>query len=209
MPSIKKRSYNSESRQAQATETKSRILTAAQKLFKDEGFEMVTIEKLAQAAEVSAPTIYALFQSKRGVMKALMDEALPSDQRLSLVDLIYKEASPQERLRLTAKLSRQIYDAERHQMELFQGASVLAPEFKELEKEREKRRYERQKEGSGITFADNVLKKGLTLTKARDILWAFTGRDLYRMLVIEQKWSSSAYEKWLTETLVTMLIEED
>ena len=31
-------------------------------------------------------------------------------------------------------------------MDIFRGASLLAPEFKELEKEREKRRYKRQEE---------------------------------------------------------------
>ena len=36
--------------------------------------------------------------------------------------------------------------------------------------------------------------KGLVMAKAHDILWAFTGRDMYRMLVIEQGWSSDEYE---------------
>ncbi|QLH35954.1 MAG: hypothetical protein HWD61_07270 [Parachlamydiaceae bacterium] len=31
-----------------------------------------------------------------------------------------------------------------------------------------------------------VLAQGLTLQKAREILWTLTGRDLYRMLVIEK-----------------------
>lgn len=47
----------------------------------------------------------------------------------------------------------------------------------------------------------------MSLSKARDISWAFTGRDLYRMLVIEQGWSSDEYEKWLEELLVKVLID--
>ena len=33
----------------------------------------------------------------------------------------------------------------------------------------------------------------------------FTGRSLYRMLVIERGWSSDDYEHWLANTLITML----
>jgi hypothetical protein len=40
----------------------------------------------------------------------------------------------------------------------------------------------------------------------RDILWVFIGRDIYRMLVIEQGWTSEEYEKWLAELLVNTLI---
>ena len=42
--------------------------------------------------------------------------------------------SPEKRLRMTAKLARQIYDAEKGLIDIIQGASVVATEFKELEK---------------------------------------------------------------------------
>ena len=206
MSNAKKRVYNSESRLEQASLTRSRILDSAKKLFQKEGFEAVTIESLAKAADVSASTIYSLFQSKRGVLRALMDEALPDTQREALVKEVYKEKSAQKRLAIAAKISRQIYDAERAQMTLFQGASVLAPEFKELEQERENRRYLRQEETIKIMIKEKSLMKGLTKSKARDILWAFTGRDMYRMLVIEQKWTSDEYENWLADLLMKMLI---
>lgn len=52
-----KRVYSSEGRDVQAAQTRSRILEAAKALFLNEGFDRVTIGKLAQAAEVSMPTI--------------------------------------------------------------------------------------------------------------------------------------------------------
>jgi AcrR family transcriptional regulator len=203
-----KRIYNSQNRSIQAAHTKNRILSAAIDLFHQKGFEDVTIELLAQAAEVSAPTVYALFKSKRGILRALMDEALPTEQREALVNEINVKNTPEERLAIAAKIARQMYDAENAQMDIFRGASVLAPEFKKLEQEREQRRYKRQEESMKETAAMNCLKKGLSLTKARDILWAFTGRDLYRLFVIERGWSSDDYEKWLTQTLIDTLIEK-
>ena len=206
MPHSKKRIYNSETRDAQAAQTRARILAKAKTLFQSKGFECVTIEKLAQAAEVSAPTIYALFQSKRGILHALMDEALPPDQYDALVQEAEQAESAQGLFAISAKIARHMYDAERAQMDIFRGASVLAPEFKELEKEKELRRYKRQEKTFKLLVKEKLLVKGLGVSKARDILWAFTGRDMYRMLVVEQGWASEKYEKWLAQLLVKTLI---
>lgn len=209
MSKTQKRSYNSAARNAQAAQTKARILIAAKNLFESEGFECVTIEKIAHTAAVSIPTVYALFQSKRGVLRALMDDVFPQDQFDALVAKSNEATSPQERLLYSAKIARQIYDAERAQMEVFRGATVLAPEFKELEKEREMRRYARQEITIKALAKEKSLSKNLSINKARDILWVFTGRDMYRMLVIEQGWSSDEYQNWLAGLLTSTLINHE
>lgn len=206
MSKIKKRPYKSVTRNTQAVQTRTRILGVAKDLFESEGFEHVTIEKIAQTAGVSVPTIYSLFQSKRGVLRALMDEALPKDQFDALVEKSIQEKSPKMRLHFSAKIARQMYDAEKAQMSIFRGAAVLAPEFKELEKEREMRRYDRQAVTIKAMAEEQSLAAGLSVKKARDILWAFTGRDLYRMLVVEKGWTSDSYEKWLAQMLVNALV---
>lgn len=206
MPKAPKRTYNSIARNSQAAATRARILTSAKTLFESEGFEDVTIEKMAQAASVSIPTVYSLFQSKRGVLRALMDEALPSDQFNSLVEKSVQEKCPEARLAISAKIARQMYDAESVQMNVFRGASLLAPEFKDLEKERETRRYNRQEVTITAMVKENSLADGLNPTQARDILWAFTGRDMYRMFVLERGWTADEYEVWLTRLLVKTLV---
>ena len=204
-----KRVYNSEARDAQAAQTRSCILEAAKDLFQTEGFDRVTIGKLAQAAKVSMPTIYAIFKSKRGVLQALIDEALPPNQFEALVEDGKREKSPKKRLGITAKLARQIYDGERELMDILRSASVVAPELKELEQEREKRRYERQGDSVKMMMKEKSLAKGLSLEKARDIFWALTGRDMYRMLTVERGWTSDEYEKWLAQLLVKSLLNAD
>lgn len=207
MSEMKKRSYRSTARNTQAAQTRNRILESAKRLFESEGFECVTIEKIAQTADVSIPTIYSLYQSKRGVLRALMDEALPTDQFNALVERSIQEKSPKKRLCISAKIARQMYDAEKAQMDIFRGAAVLAPEFKELEKEKEMRRYNRQVVTIKAMAKEKSLAKGLSVAKARDILWAFTGRDIYRMFVVEQGWTSDEYEKWLAQFLIKNLME--
>ena len=202
----KKRVYQSDARATQAAQTRSYILASAKKLFQLEGFDRVTINKLAQDAEVSTPTIYALFKSKRGVLQALIDQALPSDQFETLIEDAMQEKSPKKCLCITAKLARQIYDAESGLVDILCSASVVSPELKKLEQEREKRRYERQGEYVNKMMQVRAFAKGLTLKRARDILWTLTGRDLYRMFVVERGWTSDEYEQWLAQLLIKSLL---
>jgi len=204
----KKRSYNSESRKAQSQETKNRILASAKMLFESKGFEKVTIEEIAREAQVSAPSIYSIFQSKRGVLLGLMDEALSPEKLEALVEQGKKEKCPRKRLEITASIARQLYDAEKAQLSFLRGASMLDPVFKELEIEREKRRHQRQKETVETMANEKAFSDNLSLSKIRDILWAFTGRDLYRMFVVERGWSSDEYEKWLAELLIQVLLSK-
>ncbi len=205
----KKRPYHSKKRAEQAVQTRNRILALARDLFQAEGYELVTIEKIAKAAKVAVPTVYALFQSKRGIVRALLDEALPAERFEAFVTQARAEKSALKHLLITAKIARQIYDAEAMQMDIFRTAAVLAPEFKELELERERRRYHRQEETINTMAQENALAQGLSIPKARAILWAFTGRDMYRMLVLEQKWTSDEYEKWLADLLITTLLNNE
>lgn len=207
MPIAKKRVYNSESRQIKAQETKEYIISSAQKLFESKGFENVTIEEIAQHASVSTPTIYALFRSKIGVLRALIDKALPPEHYEALVRKAVTSISPAQHLAMSAAIARQIYDAEQAQLGFLQSASILDAELKKLELDREERRYRRQ-EPSFRKFIDmGVLAPQLDVSKAQDILWAFTGRDLYRMLVIERGWTSDEYEQWLAQALEKMLLK--
>ncbi len=207
MSKIKKRIYKSNARAELAIKTKKRILDEAKSLFQIKGFEGVTIELLAEAAQVSASTIYSLFKSKRGILRVLMDEALPPDHFAALVKKAMEEKSAIARLKISASIARQIYDAEKALMDIFRGASVLAPELKLLEKEMELRRYQRQKDTITRMIQSKSLAKGITIAQARDILWTFTGRDLYRMFVIDRGWSSDQYEQLLGQLLIKILVK--
>ena len=209
MAANQKRSYTSDNRDAQAAKTRLRILDAAKELFQREGFDRVTISQLAKASKVSMPTIYSLFKSKRGVLQSLIDTALPPEKFSALVDEFSKEKSPKKRVQMTAKIAREIYDAERGLLDILRSASLVGPELKELEQEREQRRYDRQGDGLKVLMEEGALSKGLTLTQARDIQWALTGRDMYRLFVVELQWTPDEYEAWLAEILIKQLLDPD
>ena len=55
-------------------------------------------------------------------------------------------------------------------------------------------------------------KKGnetLSIEKARVLLWMYTSRDVYRLLVQEGGFSPDDYEQWLAGTLVDALVSQE
>jgi len=73
-----------------------------------------------------------------------------------------------------------MYDAEREQMDIFRGAAVLAPEFKELEKEKEMRRYNRQE----VTIKAMVKKNPLLRDSAQAKFEIFYGLLLGAICIV-------------------------
>ena len=206
MSTEKKRVYNSESRVAQAQETRKRILSSARNLFTSQGFEKTTIDRLAELAYVSTPTIYSLFKSKEGILRELMHAILFGPQYKLLVDKALSLADPKETLKMAASITRAIYDAEKSEMVFIRGASAISPELRKLETEGERQRYERQEFVVLRLEKASLLPIGMDVTQARDILWTLTSRELYRMLVTVRRWNSDDYEQWLSRTLLQTLI---
>jgi hypothetical protein len=66
--------------------------------------------------------------------------------------------------------------------------------------------YQRQKETVEIMASEKVFADNLSFSRAKDILWALTGRDFYHMLVVVRSWSSDEYEKWLADLLIQTLL---
>ena len=166
----------------------------------------MTIEAIAQRAEVSAPSVYAIFKSKTGVLTELLDQSAFGADYEDAVRQALTASDPETRLRLAAPIARQIHDAQSAAFDLLRGAGVVAPELAKLEQQRECLRYERQ-ERMIISLRDaRRLRPELDHGTARDIFWMLTGRDVYRMLVRERGWSSQKYQDWLADTLVQSLL---
>ncbi|HEX9273559.1 MAG TPA: TetR/AcrR family transcriptional regulator [Candidatus Binatia bacterium] len=206
MPKIKKRLYKSLVRQRQAGDTRLRIVEATRQLLQWEGYAGMTVEGIAQRAEVSAQSVYAIFKSKTGILTELLDQSTFGPDYEDAVRRALSASDPETRLRLAAPIARQIHDAQSATFDLLRGAGVVAPELAKLERQRERLRYERQERMITSLRDARRLRPALDYTTARDIFWMLTGRDVYRMLVRERGWSSQKYEDWLADTLVHSLL---
>lgn len=204
-----RRRYDARLRSERASGTRQRILDAAKELFTERGVEKVMIREIASAAGVSAPTLYALFQSKTGILRAVVERSFFGVRYAEIAQQAENARDPEEILRITASISRVILDTERDEIGLLRGASALSPELKSIETELEAVRFELQEARARFLVESAPVARQLGLTRVRDILWMYTGRDVYRMLVLERGWSSDDYEGWLADTLITALIGRD
>jgi AcrR family transcriptional regulator len=206
LPKIKKRPYKSLVRERQAGDTRARIVEATWELLQSEGYAGMTIEAIAQRAEVSAQSVYAIFKSKTGILIELLNQSTFGADYDHAVRRALTASDPETRLRLAAPIARQIHDAQSATFDLLRGAGVVAPELAKLEQQRESLRYDRQ-ETMIISLSDaGRLRPELDHATARDIFWMLTGRDVYRMLVRERGWSSQKYQDWLSDSLVSALL---
>jgi len=203
---IKKRAYKSLVRRRQAGDTRRRIVDATRQLLQSEGYAGMTIETIGRRAEVSAQSVYAIFKSKTGILTELLDQSSFGVDYEDAVRQARSASDPETRLRLAARVARQIRGTQSATFDLMRGAGVVAPELARLEQNRERLRYEGE-EGT-ITFLREAgrLRPGLDQKTARDIFWMLTGGDVYRMLVRERKWSPQKYQDWLANTLVHSLL---
>jgi AcrR family transcriptional regulator len=202
-----KRKYNATSRRLQADQTRDRILDAARRVISQKGFADATFEAIAAEAGVAAPTVYAAFGSKSGILRALLSRATFNSNYDNVVREALKSDDPVTRLRFAARIARGIFDSLRSEAEVLRGATAIAPDFI---RERERIRYERQEGVVQLLDQKDALRAGLSVPVARDILWTLTSYDIYRRLVVERKWSPDQYERWLGDTLVgTLLAPEE
>ena len=201
-----KRKYNAASRRLQADQTRDRILDAARRVISHKGFADATFEAIAAEAGVAAPTVYAAFGSKSGILRALMGRATFSSNYDNVVREALKSDDPVTRLRFAARIARGIFDSLRSEAEVLRGATAIAPDFI---RERERIRYERQEGVVQVLDRKGALRTGLSVPMSRDILWTLTSYDIYRRLVVERKWTADQYESWLADTLIATLIAPD
>jgi AcrR family transcriptional regulator len=206
MSSRSTRPYDSTQRKEAAEATQARVLEAAKSLFSRRGIDKVTIAEIAERAGVAGSTVYALFSSKVGILRALMKAALFGPSFQIAQNVLAQTRDPARLIELTAHVARAIYESESAELGLLRGASSLSPELRKLEAEFEETRLEMQRERIELLFARGLARPGLDRERARRIMWMYTSRDIYRMLVDEGGWTADEYQAWLSRTLADALL---
>lgn len=196
----------SEAREQGAQATRVRILEAAKRLFTAHGIDGVTVAQIAERAGVATPTVYAVFKSKEGMLRALMEAAMFSDGFEVARRRLEGVTDPVEMVSLTAAISRSVYEGESRDLGLLRGASGFSPALRKLEEAFEHMRLEMQQVRIELLFEQGMAKPGLSLEEARRIMWMYTSREIYRMLVQEAGWTADRYQGWLGETLLSALV---
>ena len=209
---VKRRSYDSSRRQEQARATRARILDAARAGFLADGYAATTIGAIATAADVSVEAVYKAFRNKPGLVKALFDVAIAGDDEpvpiaeRAFVAAINAQPDPPEKLRIYARHLAETAPRTAAVLLLARGVAYIDPEIATVQQQLQAERL------TGMTsFATHLaesasLRDGITIERARDILWTYTAVELYELLVHERGWSVAQYRDFVADALIAALV---
>ena len=183
------------------------MLDAAKALFAGRGIDKVSVAEIARSAGVGGSTVYALFGSKAGLLRAMMEQTLFGPAFQAAQQMLVGVTDGVRLVELTARMARAIYGAEAAELGVIRGASAFSADLRSTEAEFEQVRRDMQRPRLERLFEQGRARAGLSFAEAQTVMAMFTSRDVYRMLVVEGGWTADAYEAWLARTLVEALVE--
>jgi AcrR family transcriptional regulator len=213
VPKVKsKRTYDSALRKQQASQTRMKILDAAQRLFAQRGYAASTVEAIASEAAVAVDTVYAIFGSKRELLKSLLDVRVGGDDApVELLDRPGPQAVRTERnqARQLAAFARDvinIIERVRPVDDIIRGAAAVDSDVAALRTRVQESRYESMRKFVSWVAANGPLRAGLTREDAAAIVWTLTSPEVHSLLRGVRGWSPERYAAWLRESLTRLLL---
>ena len=109
-----RRTYDGAARQARTRRTQAAVVEAAQSLFVERGYAATTIEAISDRSDTPQATVYRLFSSKLGILKALLDVSIGGDdEAVAVADrpqvrVLFSAEDPKGQLAGFAALLREI-----------------------------------------------------------------------------------------------------
>lgn len=173
---------------------------AGRRLFAEHGYVGTTIEAISQAASIPVPTIYSTFGNKAAILEEVRRLWIVEADVVELHRRAMTEPDPAQRLRLAAHWTRRQFDLGYDVIAVYQEAARAEPRVAAVWQEVMKGRESAVSQLIGSL--KGTLRRGLTREKALDIYVCCTLPEIYRTLVLERRWSSTKYERWLGDLLV-------
>jgi AcrR family transcriptional regulator len=191
-------------RQRQALETRRLIAEAARSLFIEKGYGAATIEAIAARAGVAVSTVYAVFGTKRAVLKEIRTAWHEGSRIKDVVFSTTSEPDPVSRLHNLAHATRRQWETGSHIIAIYRGAaaadSEAAAELAEALKGR------RAGLNAFTASVESSLRPGLSPLRAAALVRALCLPEVYEELVGESGWTKDDYERWLATILTRELL---
>ena len=211
---LKKRRYHSPQRQQQAQLTRRKLLDAARRLFSAQGYAATTLPAIAREAEVSPPTVTAVFGTKARLLSDLVSLMVRGDAEPSPLaerpwwQAMLSEPDPRAQLTLHATNVRHIHERSADVAEIVRGAASADPEIASMLRQLAVGRLTDARMVAESLDEKHALASDVSVDRAADLLWALCSHDLYRMLVVEQHWPPEDYEHWLALSLIHSVLDQ-
>jgi len=207
------RRYHSPLRDAQARETRRRVVASARELFLEAGYAATTITAIARRAGISPDTVYSAFGSKGAVLKEVLDVTIGGDDEdMALLDrqgpqAVQAEPDQRRQLALFAAGMTQQLERVRPLDDILRSAAAVDAQAAELRADLQLRqRREAMRVVVGWVAARGPLRGDVTHESAAAVVWTVTSPEVHLMLRDVWGWPREQYETWLRDTLVSSLL---
>lgn len=188
------------------------MIDAARTLFLERGYGATTIEAISAASDVPPATVYRLFSSKRGILKAILDVSIAGDDEpvavsdRPQVQAAVADADPRGQVAGFVATAADINARSAPVYRILVGAASSDPDAAALLEELNQQRRSGQGQLARALARRGALRTDLRQRDAVDIIYTLMSPEVYRLLVVDRKWTPQRYQRWLTETLSASLL---
>ncbi len=206
------RPYDGKRGQARTRLARAAVIEAARALFLERGYAGTTIETISDRSDVPPATVYRLFSSKLGILKALFDVSIAGDdQAVALQDrphirALLADRDPRNQLSGLAGLIGGIMVRSEPLHRILVSAAGSDPDAAALLAELMRQRQHGHAQVAGSLARADALRPGLRERDADDIIHALTSPEVYRLFVGDRSWPPERYEQWLKDILIDQLL---
>ncbi|MFO7164938.1 TetR/AcrR family transcriptional regulator [Mycolicibacterium hassiacum] len=199
--------------QARTRLARAAVIDAARTLFLERGYGATTIEAISAASDVPPATVYRLFSSKRGILKAILDVSIAGDdQPVALPDrprvqAALAEQDPRQQIAAFVAVAAEVNARTAPVYRILVGAASSDPDAAGLLDGLNNQRRAGQGQLARALARRDALRADLRQRDAVDIVYTLLSPEVYRLLVVERQWSAGRYRSWLTDTLSAALLE--
>ena len=209
---VKRRRYTSAAREAQAAATRRSILDAAHALFVADGYAATTLQSIAARAGVAVQTVFAVFGSKRELLRQLIEQSIMGEQSIPVNETagakaIAAEPDPRRRAELDAAISRAIVERVGPIVRVAREAAASDPELARVfDTIKAARREEMVAAATLLAGPGKPRPKRNGETAAT--LYVLYSPDVADMLMGDYGWSPARYERWLADMIYETVLRE-
>jgi AcrR family transcriptional regulator len=206
------RPYEGAARQARTRRTRAAVVEAARSLFVERGYAATTIEAISDRSDTPQATVYRLFSSKLGILKAVLDVSVGGDdEAVAMADrpqvrALLSDEDPKKQLAGFAALLREVMARVGPVHRILADAARSEEDAASLLAEIARQRHDGQRRIARSLARSGALRSGLRERDAADIVHALASPEVYGLLVLERGWSGERYKTWLRSVLIDQLL---
>jgi AcrR family transcriptional regulator len=212
---IPKRSYRSERRERQASETRERILAVASAEFERKGYVATPMRAVAEAAGVSVPTVELVFGTKSQLLRAAISFAIRGDgEPVAMLRRPWAQRAQEASsvADFLAIVGRVLVEGQQRSARLILAAFEAANHDESMSRLADQLRGQRTETAAWLV--DQLIRRAplrgaITWEQAIDTVWLLMDPHGFVALTRDRGWSDERFEAWFIDSVQQLLLADE